>query len=81
LKRTLTEACAACGGAGYYRRTGIFDLMIVNDKIRELIRENPNINEIRRAATEAGLRSLFEDGVRLVVDGDTSIQELLRVSK
>jgi general secretion pathway protein E len=73
--------CEACGGIGYLRRTGIFDLLIVNDKIRELIRENPNMSEIRRVATEAGLRTLFEDGSRLVIEGETSIQELLRVSK
>lgn len=73
--------CEACGGSGYLRRTGIFDLLIVNDKIRELIKDNPNINEIRRVATAAGLRSLFEDGARLVIEGETSIQELLRVAK
>lgn len=75
------EVCEACGGTGYSKRTGIFELLVLNDKIRELIRENPNINEIRRIATTGGLRTLFEDGARLVVDGDTSIQELLRVSK
>ncbi len=73
--------CEACGGSGYQRRTGIFDLLIVTDKIRELIKDNPNINEIRRVATEGGLRTLFEDGSRLVIEGETSIQELLRVSK
>jgi type II secretory ATPase GspE/PulE/Tfp pilus assembly ATPase PilB-like protein len=73
--------CPACGGAGYLKRTGIFDLLIVTDKIRELIRANPNIQEIRQVAAEAGLKTLFEDGSRLVIEGDTSIQELLRVSK
>jgi type II secretory ATPase GspE/PulE/Tfp pilus assembly ATPase PilB-like protein len=73
--------CEACGGVGYLRRTGIFDLLIVTDKIRELIRENPDIQEIRKVATASGLRTLFEDGSRLVIEGETSIQELLRVSK
>ena len=75
------KACAACGGTGYVKRTGIFDLLIVNEKISDLIRANPNIPEIRQVATDAGLKTLFEDGSRLVIDGDTSIQELLRVSK
>ena len=66
---------------GYLRRTGIFELLVLNDRIRELIRENPNVQEIRRVAVESGLKTLFEDGTRLVIDGDTSIQELLRVSK
>ena len=54
---------------------------MVTDKIRELIRANPNVQEIRQVATEAGLKTLFEDGSRLVIEGETSIQELLRVSK
>jgi general secretion pathway protein E len=73
--------CAVCGGTGYLKRTGIFDLLVVTDKIRELIRADPNIQEIRQVATEAGLKTLFEDGSRLVIEGETSIQELLRVSK
>lgn len=75
------ELCEICGGTGYHKRIGIFELLIVNDKIRELVRENPNINEIRKVATANGLHTLFEDGTRLVIDGETSIQELLRVSK
>ena len=73
--------CPVCGGTGYLKRTGIFDLLVVTDKIRDLIRANPNIQEIRLVATEAGLKTLFEDGSRLVIEGETSIQELLRVSK
>jgi type II secretory ATPase GspE/PulE/Tfp pilus assembly ATPase PilB-like protein len=75
------KTCPSCGGSGYQKRTGIFDLLIVNDRIRDLIRANPDIGEIRKAAAAAGLQTLFEDGARLVVDGETSIQELLRVSK
>jgi len=73
------EVCANCGGSGYFKRTGIFDLLVINDKIRELIRENPNVQEIRKVATESGLRTLLEDGSRLVIEGETSVQELLRV--
>jgi type II secretory ATPase GspE/PulE/Tfp pilus assembly ATPase PilB-like protein len=75
------QICDACRGTGYQKRTGIFEFLVMNDKIRALIRENPNVQEIRRVATDAGLHTLFEDGARLVIDGDTSIQELLRVSK
>jgi type II secretory ATPase GspE/PulE/Tfp pilus assembly ATPase PilB-like protein len=75
------KLCEACGGTGYHKRTGVFDLLVVTDKIRELIHENPNVQEIRQVATAAGLKTLFEDGSRLVVEGETSIQELLRVSK
>ena len=75
------ELCTECGGSGHQQRTGIFELLVLNEKIRELIRENPNIPEIRRVASDYCLKTLFEDGARLVIDGEISIQELLRVSK
>jgi type II secretory ATPase GspE/PulE/Tfp pilus assembly ATPase PilB-like protein len=73
--------CAHCGGTGYYGRTGIFEMLVVTDAIRELIRENPNLNLIKQEAIKAGMRYLQEDGLRQVIEGNTSIQELLRVSK
>ncbi len=75
------DVCEQCGGAGYFKRVGIFELLIINDRIRDLMRENPNLQEIRREAVANGLKTLLEDGARMVVEGDTSIQELLRVSK
>lgn len=73
--------CPKCGGTGYYGRTGIFELLLVNDSIRELIRENPNPNTIKQEAIKQGMKSLQEDGLRQVIEGRTSIQELLRVAK
>jgi type II secretory ATPase GspE/PulE/Tfp pilus assembly ATPase PilB-like protein len=73
--------CDECGGAGYCRRTGVFELLVINEAIRERIRANPDLNAIRRDAVQAGMLTLFEDGARLVIEGDTSIQELLRVAK
>ena len=75
------ETCATCGGTGYYKRTGIYELLVVTDKIRELIREQPNLNAIRQEAVSAGMRYLYDDGLRKVLEGETSVQELLRVSK
>lgn len=74
-------ACETCGGTGYYKRSGIYELLIITDKIRELIRDNPNLNAIRQEAVKGGMRYLYEDGLRKVLEGETSIQELLRVSK
>jgi type II secretory ATPase GspE/PulE/Tfp pilus assembly ATPase PilB-like protein len=75
------QVCGTCGGSGYYRRSGIFELLVVSDKVRELVRDNPNMTAIKQEAVKGGLRFLYEDGLRLVVEGQTSIQELLRVSK
>jgi type II secretory ATPase GspE/PulE/Tfp pilus assembly ATPase PilB-like protein len=73
--------CKRCGGTGYFGRTGVFELMVLTDPIRELIRESPNLNAIRQEAVKNGMTSLQEDGLRQVIEGTTSIQELLRVCK
>ena len=53
----------------------------MTDSIRALIRENPNLNAIRAEAVKSGMKYLQEDGLRQVIEGKTSIQELLRVCK
>jgi type II secretory ATPase GspE/PulE/Tfp pilus assembly ATPase PilB-like protein len=75
------EVCQRCGGTGYYGRTGVFELLVVTDRIRELIRDNPNLNAIKQEAAKSGMKYLQEDGLRQVIEGTTSIQELLRVCK
>ncbi len=73
--------CEECGGAGYRRRTGIFELLVINDTIRDLIKANIDLTAVRQEAVKFGLKTLFEDGTRLVLDGETLMQELLRVAK
>jgi len=76
-----SEPCEFCGGAGYRGRTGIFELFVINDKIRDLIKENTNIDAVRAEAVKNGMMYLQQDGMRVVIAGDTSIEELLRVAK
>ena len=73
--------CPACRQTGYHGRRGIFELMKMNEEIRRLILENRSSGEIREVARRAGLRSLSEDGWRLVREGVTTVDEVLRVSK
>src|SRR6266851_686713 len=73
--------CDQCGGTGYFGRTGVFELLVITDPIRDLIRENPNLNAIKAEAVKSGMKYLQEDGLRQVIEGRTSIQELLRVCK
>jgi type II secretory ATPase GspE/PulE/Tfp pilus assembly ATPase PilB-like protein len=75
------EKCKHCGGTGYYGRTGVFELLIVTDRVRDLVRDNPNLNAIRQEAVKNGMQYLQQDGLRQVIEGHTSIQELLRVCK
>jgi general secretion pathway protein E len=75
------EVCETCSNTGYRGRTGIFELMVITDEIRELIRSNPNMLEVKRVAMANGLVLLYDDGMRKVLEGKTSLQELLRVAK
>ncbi len=75
------QVCTQCGGTGYLGRTGIFELLIITEAMRDMIRENPSINAIKAEARKNGMIYLQEDGLRQVIQGKTSIDELLRVVK
>ncbi len=75
------QVCPTCGGTGYVGRTGIFELLVITEPMRDLIRENPSINAIKAEARKNGMIYLQEDGLRQVIQGKTSIKELLRVVK
>ncbi len=75
------QVCEHCGGTGYFGRTGIYELLVINEAIKDMIRENPSINKIKAEARKNGMIYLQEDGLRQVIQGRTSIEELLRVVK
>ena len=75
------QVCPVCGGTGYLGRTGVFELLVITEPMRDLIRENPSINAIKAEARKNGMIYLQEDGLRQVIQGKTSIDELLRVVK
>ncbi len=75
------EGCRECLGTGYRGRTGVFEFMAITEEIRVLLLEQGSSGQIRRAAQEHGMKSLREDGWRLVVEGKTTVEELLRVTK
>ena len=73
--------CEQCGYTGYRGRTGIYELMIVDEKVRQLIHDNQSEQSLRKLARDSGMRSLREDGIARVQDGDTSLAEVLRVTQ
>ncbi|MCZ2290346.1 MAG: type II secretion system ATPase GspE [Burkholderiales bacterium] len=73
--------CAGCGHTGYKGRTGVYELMVVDDALRALIHGRGSEQELLAAARAAGLRSMREDGQRLLQDGTTSPEELIRVTR
>jgi type IV pilus assembly protein PilB len=70
--------CKECNNSGYKGRTGIFELLIVNEAFRSLIVERPQIGLLRNLAKEIGMRTLREDGLKKVYEGITTIEELIR---
>lgn len=75
------QVCPQCGGTGYLGRTGIFELLVITEPMRDMIRDNPSLNAIKAEARKNGMIYLQEDGLRQVIQGKTSIDELLRVVK
>ncbi|MCY2931845.1 MAG: GspE/PulE family protein [Planctomycetota bacterium] len=75
------RGCRACQGTGYRGRQGIFEIMPVTERIRAMIVERASAGEIRREAARFGMVSLREDGWRLVREGRTTLEEVLRATK
>ena len=75
------RGCTDCGHTGYQGRTGIFELLSVDDTLRERIHSRAAESELLSAAKRQGMTSMREDGEHLVAQGITSAQELLRVTR
>jgi len=72
--------CAECNGTGYRGRMGIFEIFHISDEIRSLIHENASSARLRAAARRQGMRTMREDGVRKVLAGLTTIEEVVSVT-
>jgi general secretion pathway protein E len=75
------EGCDDCFGTGYHGRTGIYELMMIDDDVRKLILQNVDSNSIKRTATSRGMLTLREDGARKVLAGITTTAEVMRVTQ
>jgi type II secretory ATPase GspE/PulE/Tfp pilus assembly ATPase PilB-like protein len=73
--------CPTCNGLGYIGRIGVFELFVLTDRIRDMIRENQGMTAVKAEARKNGMLYMKEEGLRLVVKGITSLDELLRVVK
>jgi len=71
------RGCDRCRGTGYRGRAGIFEIFTVDDEIRHLINENSPVSKIRQRARDLGMRTLREDGIRKVVSGMTTPEEVI----
>jgi general secretion pathway protein E len=75
------RGCSKCFETGYRGRTGIYELMIINDEIREMIYRCETAGAIKKKALEYGMKTLRMDGARKVLAGITTIAEVLRVTQ
>jgi type II secretory ATPase GspE/PulE/Tfp pilus assembly ATPase PilB-like protein len=75
------KGCPVCHGTGYEGRLGIFEIITMEETIRKAILEKKDSPEIQKIAIENGMTTMMDDGVRKVLEGLTTIEEILRVTK
>ena len=75
------KGCSRCDSTGYLGRTGIFELLIVDDNIRQMISGKADAREIKSAAVSRGMKTLMIDGLAKAVEGTTTLEEVLRVTQ
>ena len=73
--------CDYCRNSGYVGRTGIYELLIIDDKFRDMINKDASVNSMRRVFYDSGNATLFHDGMNKVKQGVTTIEEVLRVTE
>ena len=73
--------CSACAQSGYQGRTGLFELLVINETTRALVHSRASEAKIRDAAQSSGMKPMRDDGERLVAAGITTREELLRVTR
>jgi len=71
--------CDFCHGTGYRGRTGIFEIMVIDDTLKDLIVRRASSSEIKQAALAGGMRTLWDAGMARVLDGTTALEEIFRV--
>ncbi len=80
-KITEGAGCEQCRNTGYAGRLGIYELLVVDDTLRDAIARNPNVSEFRRMCLERGMTTLREDGMSKVQQELTTVQEIRRVTE
>lgn len=74
------KGCSACHGTGYRGRMGIFEILVMDDELREMIHAGASVAKIREKARVAGMKTLREDGVRKVIAGLTTVEEVVSIT-
>ncbi|MBO35385.1 MAG: secretion system protein E, partial [Verrucomicrobiales bacterium] len=73
--------CDQCGEIGYQGRTGIYELLVSSEAVDQLVIDRAPASQIGQAARDEGMRTLRDDGWDKVVNGTTTVEEVLRVTQ
>jgi len=74
------KGCSSCNQTGYKGRTGLYEILVPDDEMRDAIASGENLGALRQRAKQLGMRTLFEFGLERVRRGETTVEELLRVT-
>ncbi len=75
------QGCPACLNTGFKGRSGIYELLLIDDDIRSLIIKNADSNAIKKEAVRKGMKTLLKDGADKILRGITTVEEVLRVTQ
>ncbi len=75
------KGCEKCRNSGYSGRLGLYEILVLDDHLRDKISSNPSVTEFRRICIEHGMVTLREDGFKKVAQGQTTVDEVLRVTE
>jgi type IV pilus assembly protein PilB len=81
IKLYRSKGCQACRNTGYKGRLGIFELFILDDEVKEMVMAKASSGEIKKKAVERGMKTLRDDGLEKVLEGKTTLEEVLRVTE
>ncbi len=72
------RGCSKCNSTGYRGRIGIFEIMVFNDEIRDLVMNSASTAVLRAAAQKNGMKLLRDNGMKLIYDGTSTIDEIVK---
>ena len=75
------KGCDRCRKTGYAGRLGIYEMLVMDDTLRDMVTRNMDVTQLRKVCRERGLRTLREDGFDKVRQGETTVDEVLRVTE
>jgi type IV pilus assembly protein PilB len=75
------KGCDRCRKTGYTGRLGIYELLVMDDSLRDMVTRNPDVTQLRKLCIERGLVTLRQDGLAKVMGGQTTVDEILRVTE